>query len=61
MTRTEFDARFAATEQNTEGYSASALAEINDAVFARVAGLDLDDESLSDEVKNGFAREMNAR
>jgi hypothetical protein len=61
MTRQEFDRRFAATLDNTEGYSEAALAEINDAVFARVADLDVTSDLADNEAKNAFTSAMNER
>jgi hypothetical protein len=40
MTRNEFDARFAATQDTTEGYTDEQLTALNDAVFAEVCDLD---------------------
>ena len=50
MTRDQFDARFAATQENTEGYTDAQLAAINDAVFALIADGDAHevDKSLVD-------------
>lgn len=59
MTRTEFDRNFAATRSNTEGFSDAALSTINDAVFATVAELDLDDAITFSHVRNMFDRQFN--
>ena len=60
MTRQEFDARYAATQSDTEGFTDEQLTRINDAVFAEVAAMDIDDDRTDSHVKNMFARAFDA-
>lgn len=61
MTRAQFDARYAATQDNTEGFTAQELAEINDEVFAAVADLDVDADDVQQIVKSASDQAFNAR
>ena len=54
MTRTQFDARFAATPHTTSGYTEAQLAEINDEVFMHVADVDADRDDVHQFVKSAF-------
>jgi hypothetical protein len=54
MTRTQFDTRFAATLENTDGYTAVELAELNAEVFAAVADVDADAPDAHQLVKSAF-------
>ena len=58
MTRNEFDRFFAATEQNTQGYTAAELREINDRVFAAVAEIDAEDQYAKTEIDAVMEREL---
>ena len=59
MTRSEFDHTFAATEDNTEGFSLDQLAAINDAVFKMAVELDISDDGTKSLVDAYFEREFN--
>ena len=56
MTRLEFDDKFAATQDSASGFTDAQLAEINDAVFDKVAGLDLFDGRTNGMVAEEFER-----
>ena len=56
MTRNEFNAKFAATSDNTEGYSDTQLQHLNDLVFENVQDLDTADDITQSHVQNMFAR-----
>jgi hypothetical protein len=64
MTRDEFDHRYAATQDNTEGFTNAELERINDAVFAEVADLELgpgsENQAASDHVQNMMDRKLNS-
>lgn len=59
MTRKEFDAQFAATSSNTEGFTAAQLQELNDAVFLRVCDIDAASSEVWQAVKSAFDGEAN--
>lgn len=59
LTRTEYDRRFAATQDTTEGFTDAQLDAINNAVFAEVEGLDLLALDTADEVQNTMDRVLN--
>lgn len=61
MTRDQFDARYAATQETTQGYTDDELDEINAEVFAAVEEIDADDEDASQWVKSAFDAAHNAR
>ena len=54
MTRLEFDRQFAASENNTEGFSLAQLAALNDLVFDVTAHLDLDDRNVDAAIAHAF-------
>jgi hypothetical protein len=64
MTRDEFDHRYAATQDNTEGFTDAELERINDAVFAEVSDLELEpwsgNRTTSDHVQNMMDRKLNS-
>ena len=55
MTRLEFNRQFAASENNTEGFSLAQLAALNDVVFDVTAHLDLDDRNAKSAIGDAFA------
>lgn len=59
MTRHEFDRLYAATQDNTEGYTDAQLATINDAVFDDVQHLDPID-NIKSIVDHAFERAFEA-
>lgn len=59
MTRDQFDARYASTQENTEGYTDAELRRINDEVFAAVADLDVHDVEVPELVKGACDRAHN--
>jgi hypothetical protein len=58
MTRQEYDRHFAATTQNTSGFTVSQLSDINDAVFGAVKDLDMEDTTTKSVVDHHIEREM---
>jgi len=60
MTRDEFNNRFQATLQNTEGFTAEQLATINDNVFIQVQDHDADEHDLKSIVDHCFESEFDA-
>lgn len=58
MNRTDFDRRFAATDNDTDGYTAAQIVAINDAVFAEVAALDLEDDTTKSIIDHAFERQF---
>lgn len=55
MTRDEFNARYAANQQNTEGFSLIELAEINNKVYEMVLELEAGSDIAEQEVYRYFA------
>jgi len=55
MTRLEFNRQFAASENNTEGFSLAQLAALNDVVFDVTEHLDLDDRNAKSAIDDAFA------
>ena len=60
MTRHEFDRLFAATDENTEGYSAAQLSAANEIAFAKCAELDADNMSDASIAKDILGRALTA-
>jgi hypothetical protein len=59
MTRSDFDHLFAASQATTNGFSDAELRAINDAVFAAVQHMDVEDRATEDVVKFRFDQEHN--
>jgi len=54
MTRDQFDATFAATLSNTEGFTQPQITALNDLIYAQVGGLNPDDRWTRDSVQHAF-------
>lgn len=61
MTRSEFNRKFAATLETTDGFTQIEINDINDAVFAVVSKIDADDSDADRDVKAAFEAEFNRR